>query len=131
MLILDTHALIFDALTPDRLSKRAQKAIAEAELHQQLACCDISLWEVAMLLHKKRLQVDQNATLFIKTILAAKLVRVLPITPEIAVLSQDASILKHKDPADRLIVATTLYHKAQLLSCDTKLRKIDELSILW
>ena len=48
MILLDTCALIFDALTPDRLSISATKALALAEMEGNLACADISLWEIAV-----------------------------------------------------------------------------------
>ena len=52
MLILDTCALVFDSLDPARLSKKAAAAIAQADDAGTLACCDISLWEIAMLVSK-------------------------------------------------------------------------------
>ena len=48
-LVLDTCALIFDALQPEKLPTRAARAIKQAEDAGQLACSDISLWEIAML----------------------------------------------------------------------------------
>lgn len=46
MIILDTCVLVFDALTPKKMSTAAKKAIADAEKKNQLSCCDISLWEL-------------------------------------------------------------------------------------
>ena len=58
MLILDTCVLIYDALAPEQLSRRAAKAIARAS--DNLAISDISLWEVAMLIEKGRLDPGTN-----------------------------------------------------------------------
>ncbi len=58
MIVLDTHVIIQDALTPERLSKPAQAAIAQANQGDGMIICDISLWEIAMLLQKGRLRVD-------------------------------------------------------------------------
>ncbi|MEN8130091.1 MAG: PIN domain-containing protein [Pseudomonadota bacterium] len=55
---------------------------------------------------------------------------VLPITPEIAVISQ-SDIFPHKDPADRLIVATAIHHKAPLITADQHLRQVKGLKTLW
>lgn len=52
MSVLDTCALIFDALAPDKQSKKALRAIEQGKKHGELACCDISLWEIAMLVQK-------------------------------------------------------------------------------
>ena len=81
-------ALIYDALTPARLSARARRAIEAAANDRQLACSDISLWEIAMLISRRRLDPAMDARQFLEDILVARQVHVLPITPEIAVLSQ-------------------------------------------
>ena len=55
---------------------------------------------------------------------------VLPITPEIASLSQE-NFLLHKDPADRLIAATAIHHDAPLITADKKLGKLKQLKVIW
>ena len=50
MILLDTCALIFDALTPERLTPAAAAALDQGEREGNLACADISLWEIAMLI---------------------------------------------------------------------------------
>lgn len=130
MIVLDTHALIYDALTPARLSPRARKAIDSAFGDRELACCDISLWEIAMLISRKRLDPVMDARQFIDDMIAARHVRVLPITAEIAVVSQ-SDAFSHADPADRLIAATALLNRAPLVTSDPKLRKMKEIETIW
>ena len=64
MLILDTCALVLDALEPPRLSKKAAVAIAQADDVGTLACCDMSLWEIAMSIAKRRLDPGTDAQKF-------------------------------------------------------------------
>jgi PIN domain nuclease of toxin-antitoxin system len=130
LIVLDTHALIYDALTPARLSARARKAIALAFTERELACSDISLWEIAMLIAHKRLNPVMEARQFLDDMIAARHVRVLPITAEIAVLSQSYNF-SHGDPADRLIAATARLHRAPLITSDAKLRKLKEVTTIW
>ena len=130
MIVLDTHALIYDALTPGRLSPRARKAIEAGFANRELACCDISLWEIAMLIARKRLDPVMDAQQFIDDTIAARRVRVLPITAEIAVISQ-SDTFSHGDPADRLIAATALLHRAPLVTSDARLRKLKEIATIW
>jgi PIN domain nuclease of toxin-antitoxin system len=130
LIVLDTHALVYDALTPARLSARARKAIGLAFTDRELACSDISLWEIAMLIARKRLNPVIDARQFLDDMIAARHVRVLPITAEIAVLSQ-SDIFSHGDPADRLIAATARLHRAPLITSDAKLRKLKEVSTIW
>jgi PIN domain nuclease of toxin-antitoxin system len=130
LIVLDTHALIYDALTPARLSARARKAIALAFTERKIACSDISLWEIAMLIAHERLDPAMDARQFLDDMLAARQVRVLPITAEIAVLSQ-SDLFSHGDPADRLIAATARLHRAPLITSDAKLRKLKEVTTIW
>ena len=131
MLILDTCALVFDSLDPARLSKKAAAAIAQADDAGTLACCDISLWEIAMLVSKGRLDPGTDSQKFILLVLAARNIKVLPITPEIAVRSAQSDICPHGDPADRLIAASTILHKSKLVTSDRKLATVAGLHIVW
>jgi len=130
LIVLDTHALIYDALTPARLSARARKAIDLAFTDRELACSDISLWEIAMLIARKRLDPVIDARQFLDDVIAARRLRVLPITAEIAVLSQ-SDLFSHGDPADRLIAATARLYRAPLVTSDAKLRKLKEVTTIW
>ena len=130
LIVLDTHVLIYDALTPARLSVRARNTIALAFTERSLACSDISLWEIAMLIARKRLDPVMDARQFLDDMIAARHVRVLSITAEIAVLSQ-SNVFSHGDPADRLIAATARLHRAPLITSDAKLRKLKEVTTIW
>jgi PIN domain nuclease of toxin-antitoxin system len=130
LIVLDTHVLIYDALTPVRLSARARKAVDHGYAERELACCDISLWEIAMLIARGRLDPAMDARQFLDDIVAARYVRVLPITAEIAVLSQSDMFL-HGDPADRLIAATAMLQRATLITSDSALRKLKGVTTIW
>jgi PIN domain nuclease of toxin-antitoxin system len=131
VLILDTCALIFDSLDPVRLSKEASRSIVHADTAGQLACSDISLWEIAMLIEKKRIEPGTNAQTFIQLVLAARTIKVLPITPEIASMSAQPDFCPHGDPADRIIAATALISNSKLVTSDKKLATVSALQIVW
>lgn len=131
MLILDTCAIIFDALDPSRLSKKAATAIALADGAGTLACCDISLWEIAMLVSKKRLDPGTDSQKFLQLVLAARNIKVMPITPEIASMSAQPDFCPHGDPADRIIAASTILNKSKLVTSDHKLTTVAGLHSIW
>lgn len=131
MVILDTCALIFDALAPQKLSLNATKAIQQNEKNTNLYCSDISLWEIAMLVQKKRLDPGVDINTFLQLLLKARKIQVLAIAPEIAALSVTLPILNYHDPADRIIVATTLHYRAQLVTCDKNLLQVNDLPTIW
>ena len=130
MILLDTCTLIFDALTPERLSPAALAALERGEGASALACADISLWEIAMLIAKGRLAPGTDTREFCRLVLAARGIRVLPITPEIAARSVELD-LAQGDPADRLIAATCITHDAALVTADRKLQDCEGLKTLW
>jgi PIN domain nuclease of toxin-antitoxin system len=128
VVVIDTHALIHDALEPARLSAKARRAFAGE--YGPLAACDISLWEIAMLLSKERLPAVPDAVQFVEDIVEARALQVLPITPKIAVLAQSDEF-EHGDPADRIIAATAIVHGAQLVTADARLKRMPGLRVLW
>lgn len=131
MIVLDTCVLIFDALTPERLTARAKKAIDHAQRENSLFCADISLWEVAMLIQKKRLYPGIETEIFLEILISARQIQILPINIKIASFSSISGNFKHHDPADRLIAATAIHYHSKLVTSDKKLADIPKLEIIW
>ncbi|MBM3267763.1 MAG: type II toxin-antitoxin system VapC family toxin [Candidatus Sericytochromatia bacterium] len=128
MLVLDTCALIFDALAPERPGARAREAI---ETRDGLFIADITLWEVAMLAAKNRLRLRVPAAEFLAKALAGRPIKVVAISPAIAEIATTNPGFKDFDPADRLIGATALAGGADLATCDGPLSALPGLSIAW
>ena len=131
MVILDTCILIYDALQPGRLSRKAKNTINQGGNEGVLGCSDISLWEIAMLMGKGRLDAGVAYRTFMNLVLDARSIQVLPITPEIADLSVSLDSLKHPDPADRIISATTINHGGVLVTCDKRLLRAKDIPTIW
>lgn len=131
MILLDTHVLIWDALTPQRLSARARQAIAQANEEDGMMISDISLWEIAMLVQKGRVQVDIECQVFLNLVLQANKIVVQAITPQIATLAVGLPVYINKDPADRLIYATALAKEIPLVTADRNLRDATMIPTLW
>lgn len=131
MIILDTCTFIWDALSHPKLTARAKKHIVLAEQKEQLLICDITLWEVAMLINKGRLAVATTATKFIQLALQARNINVLPITAEIAELSVSFDKTINQDPADRLIAASAIIHNANIVTADQNLRDCPLVKTVW
>lgn len=130
MILLDTQVLLYDALEPRRLSRKARALLEEGMGAGALACCDISLWEIALLAARRRIDAGPDIAAFIESALQLRSVRVLPITPAIATMAQ-SDLFAHGDPADRLIAATAIEHGAPLLTADAELRKLKGLTAIW
>ena len=128
MILLDTHALVWAVAESKRLSKAASAAILKAQA-DGLAISDITLWELAMLLSRGRIQaygtIDASVRLLTEGII------IKPITPEIAALAAQFPSDFPQDPADRLIAATAKWEGLVLVTRDEKLRASPLLQTIW
>lgn len=122
MILLDTHVLLYDAAKPRLLSRAARSALESGESERKLACADVSLWEIAMLAWRGRLDVPSALDTYLDTLLAARGVVVIPFSPQVAAHYATALPPNHRDPADRAIAATTVAHGGTLLTRDRALR---------
>jgi PIN domain nuclease of toxin-antitoxin system len=129
MILVDTCVLIFDSLSPERLTHAAKAQLDEGTNRALLACSDISLWEIAMLLQKRRFSIPCDARTYLNALLDSRSYTVLPISAEIATLSTELEM--HGDPADRLIAATSIHFDAPLLTSDQKLRAHPAIRTIW
>ncbi len=129
MILLDTCAIIWDALEPGKLTANAKKTIKHYE--GELIICDISIWEISMLIKKKRLVIDATAAGFIDLLLQSRNFHVQAITPEIASLSVDFGPEISSDPADRLIAATSIVMHAPVITADRALRDAEVVETIW
>ncbi len=130
MIAMDTCTIIWDALSPKELSRKAKTAINKHE-QQGLIFCDISAWEISMLIKKGKIQVDETPTNFINAILDSRNYIYKSITPEIANLSVNLGKEINKDPADRLIVATSIIENIELITADKNLIKSSLVKTIW
>jgi len=131
MIVVDTHIIIWNALKPEMLSGKAEKAISAANNSDGIIFCEISLWEIAMLMHKGRLSIDIEYTEFIQLILESNKYVFRGITPEIAWLSTDLFSDNNKDPADRIIAATSIIENTKLVTADKEIRQSEKVATIW
>ncbi|HET6613050.1 MAG TPA: type II toxin-antitoxin system VapC family toxin [Kofleriaceae bacterium] len=123
--LLDTHILVFWLLEPKRLSVVQRQRIGEATAEDPLLISTISLWEIATLCSLGRLQLDLPLRDWLERAAAPPLVRQVTISPAIAaeVLALPDSF--HRDPGDRILVATARVLGATLLTSDRKIIEAD------
>ena len=131
MVAIDTHIIIWDALDPGKLSKKARNAFDTANETNGILICDISFWEISMLIQKKRLQVDATYLEFVGLIMVSNNYIIQPITPEIADLSTKLISDIIADPADGIISATSIHLNVPLITADKSLRNSNVLKSIW
>lgn len=131
VILLDTCAIIWDALDQSKLTDRAKASIAKADEHNALIISDISIWEISMLIKRNRIEIDTTAANFINLFLESRNISVVSISPEIAELSTSFGSEINNDPADRIIAATSIIHNAQLITADSNLRQSALIDTIW
>jgi PIN domain nuclease of toxin-antitoxin system len=131
MIVVDTCAILWDALDSAKLSAGAKRALDKASESHTLLISDISLWEIAMLIRKKRVEVEETPANFLRLVLRARNYQIVGISPEIADLSVNLDARINGDPADRLIVATSLIKQAALITADGNLISAGIVETIW
>lgn len=121
MIVLDTNALIWWINDSKKLSERAKKVIKEAEKNQAIYISSISILEIYVLLRKGRLQFDRSKERWLKELESLPYVHFVSIDNKIAVESVQLLDFSHKDPADRIIIATALNLGATLITADKRI----------
>jgi PIN domain nuclease of toxin-antitoxin system len=126
--LLDTHVWIWLSLEQrDRLSQKSQVALKKAKRKWIAA---ISLWELAKLVEKKKIQFSIPLLSWLNRSLSEQDIAVAHLQPEIAVESCTLEGF-HKDPADQMIVATARVLAFPLISADERIRQFQGVKTIW
>ena len=121
-LLLDTHYWIwFQFGITDQVPQRLRLAIQQASAAGALLLSVISVWELALLEAKGRIELNSSCEDWVRDALATPGLALVPLTPEIAIDSTRLAESFHGDPADRIIMATAKRLRARLLTRDQKM----------
>ena len=130
VILVDTHVLVWLAFEESRLSKKARTTIANARHDGEgLAISGISLWELATLANKERIDLDISLESFL-TEVETRFV-VFPLTARVCVRALELPASYPKDPADRIIGATALVEGLPLLTADREIHRSRVLPTIW
>jgi PIN domain nuclease of toxin-antitoxin system len=126
VIVADTHAWVWWAADNHLLSRPARRALITTGT---VGIAAITLWEIAMLVEKKRLALDREVLSWLQDAISKTRVVVLPLTPQVAV---SATTIPHfRDPSDRLIAATALTHGVPLVTKDERIQRSGVVATIW
>jgi PIN domain nuclease of toxin-antitoxin system len=115
--VLDTHAWLWWLRRDERLGAASLEQLDAFELNNRPRISDISLWEVAMLVERRRLELSTPLRDWLDAASHPRTVRIVPISAAIA--AETATLSQAlRDPADRIIVATSRISGLPLLTHD-------------
>lgn len=131
MIVLDTHTLAWWVAGDAALSKKAKAAIDHEHDGGQIIVSAISAWEIAMLVERERLALSMEVQSWLATVAQIESVSFVPVDVEIAIRSVQLPGAFHRDPADRIIVATARKLAAPLVTVDEKIRAYAHVKSIW
>jgi PIN domain nuclease of toxin-antitoxin system len=131
LILLDTHALVWWATEPRKLSQRARKAAQAAATDGKLAASAMSLFEISTLLRRGRLSFSIQPDRWFIALTSLPELIIEPISPEIAWDAGNWESTFPGDPADRIIAATARTLDARLITADEQLRAALGESAVW
>lgn len=122
MQLLDTHIWVWWLTrTKGKLSPAKLRKLDQLSDQEELAVSAISLWEVANLHSLGRINFSIPLRDWLKKASDVRVVHVEPISPEIAAEVAALPDWLHRDPADRLIIATARTLGIPLTTHDKKI----------
>lgn len=113
--LLDTHTFLWLAADPDRLSDTVRNIVIQPE--NELLLSAASGWETALLWKLNRIELPEDPLFFIPQIIQALSLTPLAIGFQTAITAATLPLI-HRDPFDRLLVATAMQEKAPILGKD-------------
>jgi PIN domain nuclease of toxin-antitoxin system len=130
VILVDTHIVVWLAFAQQQISKPARKAITDArQTVQGLAISDITLFELANLVSKRRVHLEISLESFLQEVESRFVV--LPITGKVCSRAMALPANYPKDPADRIIGATGLVEGLPLVTADLAIRRSRVLPTIW
>ncbi len=126
-LLLDTHIWIWSYLEPHKVSSEVVRELSSPENERYLSSA--SVWEMVMLLEKKRIQLDRDFGMWFKNSTEELNLTEISITWEV-VHELRYTTLSHRDPGDRFLVATAKVFDLTLVTADERLTQIPGLKVM-
>jgi PIN domain nuclease of toxin-antitoxin system len=120
MFQLDTHVWVWSVHNDARLSRAHRKLLEQTDT-SEIGVSAISCWEITKLVSQGRLTLHRPMAEWFAGALGASGIRLLPLTPQIAIEANHLPGEFHRDPADCIITATARIHGATLLTVDRRI----------
>ncbi len=126
-LLLDTHIWIWSYAETHKLSSEVARELASPENERYLSA--VSIWEAVVLLEKKRIRSEDDfGEIFERSKQELDLMEI-PLNWEVA-QELRFTLLGHRDPADRFLVATAKVYDLTLVTADERLMRVPGIQVL-
>lgn len=120
-ILLDTHVAMW--AMAEALSPQAAKLVVQAAAREELMLSPISAWETGMLVHMRRIVLNQPLQDYVRALFALPRVVTATLSPSIAVAAAALPEYRDGDPADRLLVASAAAYGARFMTRDRRIHE--------
>lgn len=120
MLLLDTCAAIWLA-NGDTMSRQSTAAIRNAAASGDVLVSPVTAWEIGLLAAKRGINFRPSPRDWFNGLMARPGMRLIPLTPEMAIDSSFLPGSVHGDPADRLLIATARHLQVPVVTRDSRI----------
>jgi len=129
--LLDTHVFVRFVNGDPKLSRKQQQVLNRMSAQTPFLLASISLWEIANLASLERLKFEMSFRDWLEEALTIAHCEICDLTPAVAAEVFALGDRLHRDPADRVIVATARVHGATLVTSDASIIDADVVPTLW
>jgi PIN domain nuclease of toxin-antitoxin system len=128
-IVLDTCALLWWSLDPDKLSQKAKEACDRIEQEKNCLVPSTAIWEIAIKVKNHKLDLGVDIDDYITALKKSDVIRIMPIDEEIWLDSVKLE-WEHRDPVDRVVVAIAKKNQAAIITADKKIASFYS-SVIW
>jgi PIN domain nuclease of toxin-antitoxin system len=123
-LLLDTHIALWLDSGDTRLRRATGDLIDERwRRGNTIYLSAVSVWEIALLLDTERIELDLPIASWVARFLDRPGVDAAPLTHGAACRAYELPHLEHRDPADRLLIATAIELDCPLVTYDDRIAR--------
>lgn len=126
-LLLDTHIWIWSYSEAHKLSSEVARAVTDPSNERYLSA--VSIWEAIVLLEKKRIRIGTDFSEAFKQSMQELNLIEIPLNWEVAHEIR-FTMLEHRDPGDRFLVATAKVYDLTLVTADERLMRVPGIRVL-
>ncbi len=120
-IVLDTCALIWWSLDPDKLSQSAKDVCNQMEKEKNGLVPSIAIWEIAIKIKNKKLDLGVDLNEYVASLKKSSAIHIVPINEELWLESVKLE-WSHRDPVDRVVVALANSNQASIITADKEIR---------
>ena len=123
-LLLDTHIALWLDSGDERLGAPTRRKIdASWQAGGRIFLSAVSVWEIALLVDRGFVELDVPVADWVARFLSRPGLDAIPLDHQAAARACSLHHLEHRDPADRLLIATAIGLGCPLVTHDDRIRK--------